>query len=129
MRYEDLYTLIAWMKSPYENSGEWTTVNWWGQEMPKGMADAMIEVCEVETRDALIELRDTLPSMTSSIAQLEETWGKLPIGELRRHLDTDLFVIEHLDSSIGMEDNPLGTFSNLKKLLDFVIDFDLTEEA
>ena len=129
MKYESLYTLIAWMQSPYENSGDWKSVSWWDQEMPEGMADAMVEVCEPDVREELIELRDQLPEMIKSIEQINEKWGQISINEMRMHLKTDLFVIQYLDQSIGMEDHPLGTFPHLKALLNFVIEFDLSHEV
>ena len=129
MRYEEIYTLIAWMQSPFENSGTWKAVSWWDQEMPEGMAEAMVEVYHPDVREGLIGLRDRLTEIPAQIEQLEEKWGKLPVGELRRHLDTDLFVLDYLNAPIGVEDSPLGTFSNLIELLNFVIEFDLSDEV
>jgi hypothetical protein len=124
-----LNTLIAWMDSPYENSGTWVSVDWWDSEMPEGMVETIKELCAAEPRANLIQVRNGLPQLVVEKKELEEKWGKLPEGELCRYLKSDLIVLRHLNDSIGIDDNPIGSYENIKELLDFVIDLDLSKSV
>jgi hypothetical protein len=129
VHFEDLHTVIAWMESPFEDSGTWTSVSWWDQAMPEGMAEAIVAVCEPGVREALVGLRESLPATTAAIQKLEEEWGELPMSQILRHVRTDLFVVEHLEKPVGIEDNPIGRMANIGALLDFVIELDLSKDV
>lgn len=125
MDYPELNALIAWMHSPHENSGAWSPVDWWAQDMPEEMAEIIAELCAPELRDELKSLRDELPGVLEQKQQLEERWGALPDNELRRQLKVDQIILEHLEGSIGSEESPIGTFESLGQLLDFLITLEL----
>ena len=127
MDYPELNALIAWMNSPHENSGVWPPVDWWDQDMPEEMAETIIELCTPELRDELTSLRDELPGVIDQKQQLEENWGTLPDAELCRQLKVDLTVLVHLESPVGSDESPIGSFEDLGQLLDFLITLDLEE--
>ena len=127
MDYPELNALIAWMNSPHENSGVWSPVDWWDQDMPEEMAETIIELCTPELRDELTSLRDELPGVIDQKQQLEENWGTLPDAELCRQLKVDLTVLVHLESPVGSDESPIGSFEDLGQLLDFLITLDLEE--
>ena len=127
MNYPELNELIAWMNSPYENSGVWSPVDWWDQDMPEEMAETIVELCTPELRDELTSLRDELPGVIDQKQQLEEKWGSLPDAELCRQLKVDLTVLVHLESPIGSDESPIGGFEDLSQLLDFLITLELEE--
>ena len=127
MDYPELNELIAWMNSPYENSGVWSPVDWWDQDMPEEMAETIIELCTPELRDELTSLREELPGVLDQKQQLEEKWGSLPDAELCRQLKVDLIVLTHLESPVGSDESPIGSFEDLGQLLDFLITLELEE--
>ena len=125
MDYEYLSTLIAWMNSPFENSGNWRPVDWWEQEMPEGMAETIVDLCGEEPRAELIEIRAGLSKLSTDKQHLEEKWGTLPERELCRYLQTDVLILRYLNTPIGVDANPIGVYGNIKELLDFLIDLDV----
>ena len=127
MDYPELNELIAWMNSPHENSGVWSPVDWWDQDMPEEMAETIVELCTPELRDELTNLRDELPGVIDQKQQLEEKWGPLRDAELCRQLKVDLTVLTHLESPIGTDESPMGIFEDLSQLLDFLITLELEE--
>jgi hypothetical protein len=74
-------------------------------------------------------LCNNLPQLVVAKKELEEKWGKLPEGELCRYLKSDLIILRHLNDSIGIDDNPIGSYGNIKEFLDFVIDLDLNKSV
>ena len=127
MDYPELNELIAWMNSPYENSGVWSPVDWWDQDMPEEMAETIVELCTPALRDELTSLREELPGVIDQKQQLEEKWGSLPDAELCRQLKVDLIVLTHLESPVGSDESPIGSFEDLGQLLDFLITLELEE--
>ena len=125
MDYDELSILIAWMESPFENSGTWTSVDWWEQEMPEEMADIIAELCTGEPKEELIKVRNGLDSIRKEKKQLEDKWGSLPLQEMCRYLQTDALILRHLDAPIGIDDNPIGTYKNIEELLDFLVDLEV----
>lgn len=127
MDYPELNTLIAWMSEPHEDSGVWSPVDWWPQDLPEEMAETIVELCDPEVRQDLIKLRDELPTLIEKRSQLEAKWGQLPPNDLCRQLRIDMMVLNTMASDIGVDDSPIGTFENLSQLLEFLIELDLNE--
>ena len=127
MDYPELNTLVDWMNNPHENSGFWSPVDWWDQDLPEEMAETIAELCSPELRDELVSLRADLPRVIDQKQQLEDQWGALSKGELCRQLKVDLTVLVHLESSVGTNESPIGTFEDISQLLDFLITLELEE--